>query len=45
MIKMSKKGEYVIWKRKSPVMIYADFENAWMAEDDRKQFLNEYYTN
>ena len=40
-IKMPKKGDYIKFenfgrKRKSPIMIYADFESILVPEDDRK---------
>ena len=34
-----------ILKKKSPLMIYADFENILVAEDNGKQNLNESHTN
>ena len=47
---MSKKGEYVKFKnyerkRKSPVIIYADFESILVSEVNGKQNPEEYYTN
>ena len=47
---MPKKGEYVKFKHfarkiKSPFMICADFESILLPEDNRKQNLNESYTN
>ena len=46
---MSKKGEYLIFnnferKIKSPLMIYADFENTLVPEDNGKRNPNEFYT-
>ena len=48
-IKMPKKGEYVKFtnferKKKSPFMIYGDFESILVPEDNRKQNPNEFYT-
>ena len=48
--KRPKKGEYVKLKnyerkRKSPFMIYADFESIVVPEDNGKQNSNESYTN
>ena len=47
---MAKKGEYIKFtnfgrKIKSPFMIYADFENIIVPEDNEKQNPNESYTN
>ena len=47
---MSKMGEYVQFKnfekkQKSPFMIYADFENILVPQDNGKQNLNDSYTN
>ena len=49
-IKMLKKGKYAKFKnfktkRKPPFMIYADFENILVPEDNGKQNTNESYTN
>ena len=49
-IKMPKKGEYVKFenfgrKIESPFMIYADFENILVPDDNGNQNLNESYTN
>ena len=41
---MPKKGEYIQFKnfekKKSPFMIYADFENILVPEDNEKQNMN-----
>ena len=47
---MPKKGEYVKFKnfernKKSPFMIYADFESTVLHEDNGKQNPNDSYTN
>ena len=47
---MPKKGEYVRFKNyereiKPPIMIYADFENILVPEDNKKQYPGESYTN
>ena len=49
-IKILKKGKYAKFKnfkikRKPPFMIYADFENILVPEDNGKQNTNESYTN
>ena len=49
-IKMPKKGEHVKFKNferkvKFPFMIYADFENILVPEDNGKQNTNWFYTN
>ena len=49
-IKMHEKGEHIKLKNfgrkiKSPFMTYADFESILVPEDNRKQNLNESYTN
>ena len=49
-IKIPKKGESIEFKNfgrkiKSPFMIYADFENILVLEDNGKQNPNESYTN
>ena len=48
--KMPKKSEYVLFtvyerKTKSPFMIYTDFENILVQEDNAKQNLEESYTS